>query len=138
MLITAVSFKGNCNDAIAFYQKSLGAKVKSIAHFKDAPTTDWAIGMDLPPDYVMDSEVIIDGQSVMMTDGATGIPTADFFSFCLIKDTEEQVREVFGKLADGGKIIEALAPVFWSSLYGVVEDKFGFCWMIMTSQEYVR
>lgn len=138
MLIPAISFKGNCNEAIAFYQETLGAILKSIAHFKDAPTKDWADGMDLPPNFVMDSEVIIDGQLIMMTDGALDKPTADFFSFCLLKDTKEEVTEIFNKLAANGKIVEPLGAVFWSSLYGVVEDKFGFQWMIMTSQDLAR
>lgn len=131
MLYPTISFQGNCNEAIAFYKEALGATIKSIAHFKNAPTTDLAEGMNLPPDFVMDSEIIIDGQTVAMTDGATSRPTADFFSFCMLKKTEMEVRDVFEKLANCGKVIEPLAPVFWSDLYGVVEDRFGFQWMVM-------
>ena len=133
MLIPAVSFQGNCNDAIAFYQETLGARIKSIAYFKDAPA-DFRAGVSLPPDFVADSEIEIDGQTVMMTDGRESKPTGDYFSFCFVRDTAEEVTATFNKLAKGGKIVDPLAPVYWSSLYGVVEDKFGITWMVMTSK----
>ena len=134
MFYPAISFQGNCNEAIEFYKQALGAQVRSISLFgKDAPD-DFKDANDLPDDYVMDSEVLIDGQVVMMTDGAVSKPNADAFSMCLIKDTGEEVRRVFDALAKGGKVIDPLNPVFWSSLYGVVEDKFGFQWMIMVKQ----
>jgi len=134
MIYPCISFQGNCNDAIAFYKEVLGAQVKSISHFKDTPADDaWAMSVSLPPDFVADSEVIIDGQSVMMTDGGQSRPTAEYFSFCLTKDTAEEVKAIFNKLAETGKVSEPLAPVSWASLYGVVEDKFGITWMVMTS-----
>jgi len=133
MLMTAISFQGNCNEAITFYQETLGAQVKSIGHFKDAPA-DYRESVSLPSDFVTDSEIVIDGHSIMMTDGSESRFTPDYFSFCLVKDVADEVTTIFSKLADGGKIAEPLAPVFWASLYGVVEDKFGITWMVMTSK----
>ena len=46
-------------------------------------------------------------------------------------DTPEEVRLAFDKLAEGGKVVEALAPQFWSSLYGYVTDRFGVSWQVM-------
>lgn len=58
MLLTTISFQGNCDEAITFYKGALGAEVKEIAYFRDAPADS---GMDesLPPNFVMHSEVII-------------------------------------------------------------------------------
>jgi len=133
MIYPCISFQGNCNDAIAFYKEVLGAQIKSIGYHKDAPVDcAWAANVSLPPNFVGDSEVIIDGQSLMLTDGGQSRPTAEYFSFCLTKDTLEEVTTIFNKLAESGKVSEPLAPVSWASLYGVVEDKFGITWMIMT------
>lgn len=131
MLYPAVAFQGNCLDAIRFYESVLGAQVKSIALLKDAPP-DSGMSEQHPPDFVMDSEVVIDGVSVMMTDGGAARPTSDYFSFALLKDSDDETRAVFDKLAQGGKVLEPLAPVFWSSLYGTLEDRFGVTWMVMT------
>ncbi|MFS0933306.1 VOC family protein [Enterococcus casseliflavus] len=132
MLVPAISFQGNCKNAIKFYQEVFGAKIKSIAYASEAPEDS---GLDpwLPDDFIMDSEIIIDGQSIMMTDGRIHRPSNDYFSFCLVKDTTEEVTSIFNILSIEGKVIEPLAPVFWSSIYGMVEDKYGITWMIMTS-----
>jgi len=131
MLIPAIGFQGNCNDVIAFYQEILGAQVKSISHYKDAPADSEK--PSTPPDFVVGSEVIIDGQSVMMFDDDESRPVNGYFYFSLTKDTVEEVTTIFNKLVEGGKIITPLAPVYWSSLFGIVEDKFGIAWMVMAS-----
>jgi PhnB protein len=46
-------------------------------------------------------------------------------------DTADEVTAVFNKLAIGGKVVEPLAAVFWSELYGYVIDRFGLNWQIM-------
>ena len=129
MLITTVSFPGNCDEAIAFYKEALGAKVKEIAYFRDAPPNH---GMDesLPPDFVMHSEVLISGTVVTMTDGAEAKPSGDNYSFILSCSSAEEATDIFSKLADGGKIINPLGPQFWASLWGDVQDRFGVVWGI--------
>ena len=132
MLTPAISFPGNCNEAIAFYKEAIGAEVREIAYFRDAPPNS---GMDksLPPDFVMHSEVSIFGTLVTMTDGAEKPATGDNFSFMIILNSAKEVTTVFNKLADGGQVLEALAPQFWSSWYGACEDRFGVNWSVMTS-----
>ena len=131
MLITTVSFPGNCSEAITFYKEALGAKVKEIAHFRDAPP-DHGMDESLPPDFVMHSEVLIYGTLITMTDGAEKKPTGENFTFMLICETAEEATTVFNKLAEGGKVVTPLAPQFWASLWGEVEDKFGVNWGIST------
>ena len=132
MLIPAISFPGNCNEALDFYKTALGAVVKDVAYFRDAPPDS---GMDesLPPDFVMHSEVSIYGTFLTMTDGGKKRITGDNFSMMIMLNTTEEVTAVFNKLADGGKAIEALAPQFWASLAGTVEDRFGVNWCVLTS-----
>ena len=130
MLTIAISFPGNCNEAISFYKEALNAEVKGLYHFKDAPEGH---GMDqsLPPDFVMHSEILIEGTMIAMTDGVEKAPTGDNFSFMITKETADEVRDLFNELSVGGKVIAPLASEFWSELYGVVEDRFGIHWSIM-------
>lgn len=132
MLIPAISFQGNCENAIKFYQETLDAQIKSIVYASEAPI-DSGLDSEMPDDFVMDSEIIIDGQRIMMTDGRLNRPENDFFSFCLVKESADEVTTIFNSLSIDGKVIDPLAPVFWSSLYGMVEDQYGITWMIMTS-----
>ena len=132
MLITTISFQGNCDKALTFYKEALGAEVKDVAYFRDAPQDS---GMDesLPPDFVMHSEVSIFGTQITMTDGGVAPITGDYFSLMLSLDSVEEVTSVFHKLADGGQVVGALAPQFWATLCGDVQDRFGIHWHICTS-----
>jgi len=131
MLNTAISFQGNCDEALTFYKETLGAKVKNVAYFRDAPPDS---GMDesLPPNFVMHSEVSIFDAQIIMTDGGSSSIAGDYFSLMLSLDSAEEVTSTFNSLADGGQVIEALAPQFWAALCGDVQDRFGIHWHICT------
>lgn len=45
--------------------------------------------------------------------------------------TEEHLRELWGKLADGGTVLMALQQYPFSKLYGWVQDKFGVGWQLI-------
>ena len=133
MLIPTIHFPSNCDEAIAFYKEILGATVKEVCYAKDAPPDS---GMDkMPPNSVMYSELVLFGTSVSMTDCGRAPVTHDHFSFMISFDSDEETTAVFNKIADGGKVLEALAPQFWSPLYGFVQDKFGVGWQVMTSEK---
>jgi len=133
MLVTNISFQGNCNEAIAFYKEAVGAEVKGVYHFRDAPPNS---GMDesLPPDFVMHSEIMIFGTLVTMTDGGEAEIKGECFSLTLSLDTAEEVTSIFNKLADGGQVVNALAQQFWATLCGDVVDRFGVNWHISTKE----
>jgi len=129
MLITTISFPGNCDEAIAFYKNAVGAEVKELHHAKDAPPN---VGMEeLPPNFVMHSELLVFGSKITMTDGGKKPISDDNFSLTVFLNSAEEVISVFNKLADGGQIIDALAPQFWAALCGTVADRFGVCWHIL-------
>jgi len=131
MLTVAIHFKGNCNEAIKFYKETLGAKVKEIALFKDAPDKSF-VDVPLPDDFVMHSNIEIFGATFSLTDGADKEPNTGSYSFMITLDSDEEVNKLYDKLVTGGKVIEPLGEVFWSSMYAMIEDKFGVTWQIMT------
>ncbi|MFR0819524.1 MAG: hypothetical protein ACLSID_00905 [Lactococcus lactis] len=47
-----------------------------------------------------------------MTDGRLNRPANDFFSFCLVKESADEVTTIFNSLSIDGKVIDPLAPVF--------------------------
>ncbi|MCL2387955.1 MAG: VOC family protein [Defluviitaleaceae bacterium] len=131
MLIPAVGFGGNCDEAISYYKEVLGAEVKTISYFRDAPTD---IGMDAatPPNFVMYSEVSIYGTTFMMSDGFEKPPEG--FWMQLSFDTAEEVTSIYNKLAESGEVVDALGKQFWASLNGNVKDRFGIEWNVLTNE----
>ena len=129
MIIPCIHFQDNCDEAINFYKDALSAEVREINYAKDAPVDS---GMDsLPPNFVMHSEVIICGTNFSLTDGGQVPITGESHSFLISYDTVEEVKLAFEKLMVGGKVVEPLASVFWSELYGYVIDRFGVNWQVM-------
>ena len=133
MITPCIHFQGNCDEAINFYKEALAAKVKDINYAKDAPV-DSGMG-SLPPNFVMHSEIIICGMNFSLTDGSDTPITGSHVSFLITYDTAEEVNATFEKLVEGGEVVEPLAEVFWSPLYGYVIDKFGVNWQVMVRHQ---
>jgi len=132
MLITTIHFPGNCDEAINYYKGAVGAQVNRIDYFRDAPQGTVVEGFSLP-NHVMNASLTIFGNAISMTDGLTAKAESENFTLTVFLKTAEEVTSVFNKLADGGQIVEALEPQFWTSLAGYVKDRYGLGWNICTS-----
>jgi PhnB protein len=132
MLIPSIHFQGNCDEAISFYKEVFGAEANEVFYAKDAPADS---GMEsLPPNFVMHSEVFICGTNFSLTDGSEQPITGDHISFMISFDTKEEVKAAYDKLQVDGRIVDPLAPTFWSDLYGYVVDRFGVNWQVMVKR----
>jgi len=129
MITPCIHFQGNCDEAINFYKEALGAEVKAVFYAKDAPPDSCT--ESLPPDNVLHSEIIICGMNFSLTDGSDAPITSEHISFLITYETAEEVKTAFEKLVAGGKVVEPLAAVFYSELYGYVIDRFGVNWQVM-------
>lgn len=45
-------------------------------------------------------------------------------------DNKQKAEQVFSRISVNGNILLPLKKTFWSSFYGIVEDKFGISWKI--------
>lgn len=134
MLIPAISFMGNCDEAITYYKETFGAEAKFISYGGEAPE-EFTKGEPFPEKYVMYSEVTLFGTKFVMTDGAKK-PLAESDTWMQLSfDTKEEVISVFEKLSDGGKVVEAPTPQFWATLNAYVIDRYGVFWNILTNEQ---
>ena len=126
-------FDGRCEEALAFYRRSLGAEVAMLMRFKDCPVPT-APGM-VPPggeDKVMHANFRIGETVVMASDGQCGgRPSFQGFSLSLTAANEAEADRLFAALADGGQVQMPLAKTFFSPRFGMVADRFGVSWMII-------
>jgi PhnB protein len=125
-------FKGNCEQAVEFYRKALGAEVEMTMRYKESPEPP-PPGMvpDGWGDKIMHTSIRIGETTVMASDGS-GDEVSGFkgFSLSLAVATEAEADRAFNALADGGKVVMPLAKTFWSPRFGMVTDRFGLGWMI--------
>lgn len=134
MLIPAISFQGNCDEAITYYKEAFGAEVKMISYASEAPE-DYSEEGPLPDNFVTYSEVTLFGATMVMTDGGKNPLSESDFWMQVSFNTKEEVISIFEKLASGGKIVEEPTEQFWASLNAYVIDRFGVFWNILMSDQ---
>src|SRR3954469_2786764 len=130
-------FEGRSDEAIAFYKKALGAEVQMLMRYKDAPPDACANGMKAPPDKVMHASLTIGDSTMGMSDGdCSGTPKFTGISLTVDGKDDAQTEKVYNALlADGGKQNVPLMKTFFASKFGVVTDRFGVTWMVLTKME---
>jgi PhnB protein len=125
-------FNGDCERAIEFYRKALGAEVEMMMRFKDSPEPPEP--GRVPPGHenkIMHSSFRIGQTTVMASDGcSTEKPGFQGFSLSLSVPTEAEAERAFTALAEGGQVQMPLEKTFWSPRFGMVADRFGVGWMV--------
>ena len=128
-------FDGRCEEALEFYRAALGAEVTTLMRFKDSPEP-------LPPgicppgseEKVLHANFRIGETTLMASDGrVTGQPVFKGFSLSLSAPTDAEAQRLFSALGDGGQVQMPLAKTFYASSFGIVADRFGVSWMIITA-----
>ncbi|MGG4551259.1 VOC family protein [Paenibacillus humicus] len=108
-----------------FYTNALGGEVLSIMTYGQLPDSNDAI-----KDKVVHLSLVAGGVNLFMSDAFEPIQCGNNINLSLEFATEDEAREAFAKLAEGGKVKYPLEPAFWGALHGQLEDKFGVLWMI--------
>jgi PhnB protein len=61
---------------------------------------------------------------------AHGLTHTESFFVLLNGDSLDEIAPRWEKLADGGTVIQALAPSSWAPAYGMLTDRFGVTWIL--------
>lgn len=131
-LIPYLTFNGNCEVAINFYQQALGGETQ-IMRFGDAPPNPAFPVDDKMKNLVLHGELRKQGQIIRFSDTFPNAPynTGNNISFSIDFDTKEETIKVYDSLSEGGKIEMPLQETFFSPLYGKLIDKFGIHWQVI-------
>jgi PhnB protein len=125
-------FEGRCDEALAFYQRALGAKVETLMRYRDNPQPD--ANPHGAADKVMHASFRVGDAVVMASDGrCTGKPSFQGFGLSLPARDEAEASRLFAALAEGGQVQMPVAKTFFSPAFGMVNDRFGVLWMVIAS-----
>ncbi len=126
--LTPYIFSEDARTQAEFYTNALGGEILSVMTFAQAPNVDEQL-----KDKVMHMSLIAGGISFFMSDSPfQPIERGNGMHLSLEFDDEAEAYSRFDKLAEGGKVLDALKKQFWGSLFGLVEDKFGVLWQVTT------
>jgi PhnB protein len=113
-----IYFQGRCEEALEFYRAALGADAAVLARFGDK---------------VGHAEVRIGDTVLLASDGqGDGQPEFSGFSLSLSASDEAEAERLFAALSDGGSVQVPIAPTPFASRLGLVADKFGVPWMVVS------
>ena len=124
-------FSGRCDEALAFYQKTIGAQIEMLMRYSESP-------QPIPPgsipagfeNKVMHATFRVGASTMMASDGNEKALCFNGFSLSLTLPTEEEAKRVFVALDEGGSIHLPITKTFWSPCFGMLKDKFGLGWMV--------
>ena len=137
MIEVYLSLNGNAAEAAAYYTQVFDAPEPYIMRFSDMPAADQEA---MPPGsegLVMYANVKTYAGDIMMSDmmpGTSVTPNEGVWITFSHHDLD-RLRLCFDRLAKDGEVVMPLEATFFSPLYGQLKDKFGFYWMIMSSEE---
>ena len=129
-----LNFNGRCEEALQFYSKHLGAKIEMMMRFKEMPGPQQP-GMTAPPDKILHAAFRVGDAQLLASDShCTGKPAFEGIALAVTARDDAEAKRVFGALSDGGKVQQPLIPTFFSSSFGMVDDRFGVSWMVMAQK----
>jgi len=127
--VTYLTFPGNCEAALKFYEAAIGAKIKTLVPVKGSPMeTDVPLAVR---DKVLHAEFEIGAVTLMASDALCegGPPAMSGFSVSLNTETPQEAERLFAALVVGGKVTMAMQETFWAQRFGALVDRYGLPWM---------
>ena|ERR1700712_2287259 len=122
-----IHFAGNAEEALNFYKEVLSGEIVALNRYGDSP-------MPTDEDYkqkIIHATLQFGENMLMISDTFKGhlVNTNGNIQLNVEMKDKEQLESVFGKMADGGRIVMPLQDQFWGATFGMLTDKFGVSWM---------
>jgi PhnB protein len=123
-------FDGTCAEAMRFYERTLSGKLSLVAA-KDAPAGQMPPGAG---DRTIHAHLDADNAVLMASDWLSPDPYPGMagFSVTLIAPTAADAKALFDELAAGGNVTMPFEKTFYADGFGMLVDRFGTPWMVMS------
>jgi len=126
-----LSFNGNCEEAVLFYEKAFNVKAE-IVRYNDAPKENDYQVQPGTENLVMHAQFELYSETIMFADMPPDYPVTNGNNIAIMAefDTAEIAKSAFDALKVGGNVTMELQETFWSKCFGSLIDKFGIIWNI--------
>jgi PhnB protein len=132
-LSTYLFFNGRCEEALKFYEETLGARIDALMKHGGSPAEG-----SVPPEWrdkVMHARFTV-GDSVLMASDAPPDhqERPQGFSMSISVSDKDKAESLFNKLAEDGTTKMPFQQTFWAAGFGMCVDRFGIPWMVNCEQ----
>jgi PhnB protein len=122
-----LSFDGNCEEALKFYETVLGAQTSFMMRYKDAPmesSSEWG-------EKVAHASFTIGTTTLMASDVSPDqYNKSAGYHVHIGADDPAKAEQVFNALAEDGIVKMPIQKTFWARAFGMLTDRFGIPWMV--------
>jgi PhnB protein len=138
---TYLNFPGNCQEAMSFYERHLGAKILVKSTFADMSST--GAPQNMPPglnrDGILHARFTLGDAVIMASDGPPDRcqPMRSAY-LSLSVDSNEEAERIYKALTEGGEVFMAMGEQFFAHRFGQFRDKFGINWMVIHEKPMQR
>ena len=124
-----LTFNGQCESALRFYERSLGGRILMMMTYVDSP-----MAKQMPPEWgtkIIHATFALADQTL----GAADVLPESYqkpqgFSITLNIETAEEADRIFKMLSEKGTVQMPVQETFWALRFGMFVDQFGTPWMI--------
>jgi PhnB protein len=124
-----LTFNGNCEEALNFYEGALAAKVVFKMTYGESP-----MGEELPASWqkkIIHARLLIEDRTLMASDAMPdNYEKPQGFSVTLNLEDPVESEVIFKALSEGGTVRVPMGETFWAQRFGMVTDRFGTPWMV--------
>ena len=127
-----IHFNGNAEEALNHYRDALGGDLQ-ILRFAGSPAESCA-----PEGWgqkVLHGALQSNAGLILASDATTDQVRnpGDNIEVAVQVESEDCAERIFAKLSSGGAITQPLTETFFSPRFGMLVDKFGIKWIIVTA-----
>ena len=128
---TYIFFDGKCLEALAFYEKALGAKIEFKMTYGESPAAAHVPAAN--HGHIIHARLRLGDTAILASDGTPDHPAgkAGRFAITLHVSTPADAERLFAALSPGGEVTMAMGETFFAERFGSVNDKFGIPWMVI-------
>jgi PhnB protein len=128
-LNTYLTFNGNCEEALKFYIKALGAKPVMMLRYGESPEA--AETAKELHQKIMHGRITLGDDVIMASDAPPGrFNGQSGFTINIGVDSPEEAERLFKALSEKAKICMPMGETFWALRFGMLTDQFGVPWMV--------
>ena len=127
-------FNRNCAEALEIYAKAFDAQITEMQKYGDLPPGPAFPVAASDKGLVLHSRLTIKGSELMCADAHERSEEGTNMYVAVTSPDTAFVKKAWDILKDGAEIYMELAPSFFASLHGSLQDRFGINWMFTVSK----
>lgn len=124
-----LTFNGNCREAMTFYKECLGGELvlQTIGESPMAEKMPRQMKKSILHSTLTNDNLVLMGSDMV---SEKGLIKGNSVSLMLNCSSEDEIRNYYENLCEGGQATHPPEDTFWGALFGDLTDKFGNHWLL--------